>query len=173
MCGSIYYLSLVIPIFLLPNFDSESSPSSKGVFLTMIISFFAFLFVGGFWCFHTYLVFTNQTTIEYYLNQRLTRKAERKGKIYINPFDFGWKENFRLTFGCEIFSFRWLLPGFAPIGDGIHYPMKEQPTVEDRSTDSQNIQLKEFYSRKSKNENEEKLAESESETLIDIKDRSQ
>jgi hypothetical protein len=135
--GSLYYLFITVPLILAPDFNSDRSPSSKAVFLTFVLSSAAFLFVGGFWCFHTYLLFTNQTTIEYYTNCRNERKAVKKGKQWYNPYDLGWKENFRQTFGCSIFSFRWLMPGIKPLGDGLRYPVVQQIN---------NVELKQFYS---------------------------
>ncbi len=123
------------------SFNSNASLAAKAVFLTFVLSSAAFLFVGGFWLFHTYLLLTNQTTIEYYGNGRLERIAQSKGENWTNPFDLGWQENFRQTFGCSITSFRWLLPGLRPLGDGTRFPMKKN---------WKNGELKQFYTEQQK-----------------------
>jgi hypothetical protein len=40
-----------------------------------------------FW--HLYLVFTAQTTIEFYQNQNRRARARARGEVWTNPFDLG------------------------------------------------------------------------------------
>ncbi|CAH8523559.1 unnamed protein product [Dicrocoelium dendriticum] len=40
-------------------------------------------------CWQTYLITRGETNVEYHTNQRFTRKLQRRGLIYRNPYDFG------------------------------------------------------------------------------------
>lgn len=60
-----------------------------------------------FW--HTYLILTNQTTIEFYVNMEERRVAGEQGYVYRNPFDEGLRGNLRRVFG-DVPWYRALLP---------------------------------------------------------------
>lgn len=49
--------------------------------------------------FHTYLVLTAQTTIEFYENISLKDRMRRSGRIYFNPYDKGLLYNLSQVFG--------------------------------------------------------------------------
>jgi hypothetical protein len=70
------------------------------------------------------LVFTSQTTIEFYQNRERTKYAEEIGKTYHNPYDLGMDKNFQHFFGTTSgeYWFSYLLPGGCKsIGDGIKW----------------------------------------------------
>lgn len=70
------------------------------------------------------LVFTAQTTIEFYQNRERARYAKEIGKSYHNPFDLGIDRNFQHFFGTMSgqYWFSYLLPGGAkPVGDGVKW----------------------------------------------------
>jgi DHHC palmitoyltransferase len=71
---------------------------------------------------HTYLIITNQTTIELYHNRKMGRLARFHDRIYRNPFDLGTSKNWRQVFGHDLWSVAWLLPFARELGDGISYP---------------------------------------------------
>ncbi|KAI9208652.1 DHHC palmitoyltransferase-domain-containing protein [Polychytrium aggregatum] len=86
---------------------------------------FALIFgVGSLMSWHTYLVLTGQTTIEYYDNQSKRKLARLRGDVYINEFDLGTIRNARIFFGIGK-KFPWytiLLPiAVPPLGDGRTY----------------------------------------------------
>jgi hypothetical protein len=65
-------------------------------------SLFVFIAVGVLFVWHLHLVLTAQTTIEYYVNQEEKWKFKRRGIVYINPYDKGWRQNWMQVFGpCE------------------------------------------------------------------------
>jgi len=76
----------------------------------------AISFLGGF---HVYLVFTNQTTIEFHGNVQDRRELKKKGERFVNPYSLGCKQNFQEVFGYNP-KFRWLFPYLAdpPKGNG-------------------------------------------------------
>ncbi len=44
-------------------------------------------------CVHAYLVLTNQTTIEFWINRDRACDARAAGQRFVNPFDLGVKRN--------------------------------------------------------------------------------
>jgi palmitoyltransferase len=59
----------------------------------------AMVSVGILLAWHIYLVSTNQTTIEFYINMEERADAKEQGFIYTNPFDKGWRKNWKRIFG--------------------------------------------------------------------------
>ena len=55
--------------------------------------------VGILFFWHVYLVLTNQTTIEFYINLDEASHAKSQGEKYKNPFDKGWRRNLTRVFG--------------------------------------------------------------------------
>mmetsp|Transcript_44110 Transcript_44110/g.82506 ORF Transcript_44110/g.82506 Transcript_44110/m.82506 type:complete len:343 (+) Transcript_44110:30-1058(+) len=78
--------------------------------------------LGGF---HTYLVLTNQTTIEFQMNMVRRRECRRNGEFFRNPYDLGRSRNCQEVFGPNrLWSFMWLFPwlwALPPGGDGLKY----------------------------------------------------
>jgi palmitoyltransferase len=60
---------------------------------------------------HVFLLFSNQTTIEFYQNQHQRQNAKIRGESFVNIYDLGWRRNFLTFFGCSDFI-SWLLPTF-------------------------------------------------------------
>mmetsp|Transcript_29890 Transcript_29890/g.87253 ORF Transcript_29890/g.87253 Transcript_29890/m.87253 type:complete len:515 (+) Transcript_29890:165-1709(+) len=58
----------------------------------------AILVLGGF---HSYLMLTAQTTIEFHGNFAKRRGAARRGSTWNNPYSVGWRNNFRLVYGSQ------------------------------------------------------------------------
>jgi len=65
-----------------------------------------------FW--HLFLVLTAQTTIEFYGNFTRRRRARTRGEIYRNPYDVGYKRNWRRVFGNDDCSGLGLMPSRRP-----------------------------------------------------------
>merc|ERR1712048_1067214 len=57
---------------------------------------------------HTFLVLTNQTTIELHTNMRERHAAKRAGEVWRNPYDLGRRRNFQEVFGpSAVWSMLW------------------------------------------------------------------
>ena len=54
--------------------------------------------LGGF---HMYLMLSAQTTIEFHGNFAKRRGASKRGSKWNNPYSVGWRNNFRLVYGCQ------------------------------------------------------------------------
>eukprot|EP00921_Rhytidocystis_pertsovi_P008304 GHVQ01013615.1.p1 GENE.GHVQ01013615.1~~GHVQ01013615.1.p1 ORF type:complete len:843 (+),score=56.86 GHVQ01013615.1:93-2621(+) len=74
-------------------------------------------------CFHTHLILTNQTTIEFQTNIEMRRRATLLGITWMNPYDLGTRKNFQEVFGPSTFPV-WTLPylSLKPSGDAMSYP---------------------------------------------------
>ena len=90
--------------------------------LCLSILFALSLFIG--W--HVYLVGTNQTTIEFYINRLDASDARREGRVWQNKYDLGCVRNYEQVFGlsrrravCVAIS-PHLRP---PPGDGVDFPL--------------------------------------------------
>ena len=93
------------------------------VFVLVLSVLFALtLFIG--W--HSYLVATNQTTIEFYANRFDAADARARGEPWSNPFSVGFRANFEQVFGMRRHVCAWLLPDRKPPpGDGMDFPLNE------------------------------------------------
>lgn len=89
------------------------------VMTTVLIALSIFAAVGLLGGFHVYLVFTNQTTIEFHGNVSQRREMKKLGERFVNPYNLGCARNFVEVFGASR-QFRWLFPYMAqpPKGDG-------------------------------------------------------
>ena len=75
--------------------SSERVPLSLGFMLCLAVGI-AVALLGGF---HTYLVLSGQTTIEFHGNFVRKARAKKLGKKYRNPYDMGWKRNWQQVYG--------------------------------------------------------------------------
>jgi len=97
-------------------------------FLICCSIFCALCLLGGF---HVYLVFSNQTTIEFQTNFAKRMESRRNGEYFRNPYDLGRTRNFQQVFGPNaLFRLRWMFPGARPAqGDGLQFPSLRLPTA--------------------------------------------
>ena len=104
------------------GFNAESA-----VAYTFVLALSMSIAVGLLFFWHVYLIFTGQTTIEFYGNQTRAYKARLRGLRYRNPYDAGSpRRNWEHVFGKEhpfiaviIPSTR--LPPFPPWPVGQHH----------------------------------------------------
>jgi len=83
--------------------------------------------VGMLLAFHTYLILSAQTTIEFYYNKFSSKARKYKGEVFLNEFDLGRRKNWHSVFGSGKYWFSWLLPSFSsPPGDGFEYPTRSE-----------------------------------------------
>jgi len=105
--------------------------SSRGtIIFTFVITVAVSIALGFMLIWQLYLVFTNQTTIEFYFNKYKQSQAKSKGEIYHNPFDLGVRKNLQLFFGLGHYWFSWALPSTQPpTGDGCDYPERSNSSA--------------------------------------------
>eukprot|EP01135_Chromosphaera_perkinsii_P001943 Nk52_evm10s213 gene=Nk52_evmTU10s213 len=103
--------------------DELSEEYKEYIKFSFLICFAIFFCLGALMFWHVYLISTNQTTIEFYINRRRAKEYLREGKgVYRNPYDLGRKYNWACVLGIATTS-DWLtvvLPiPHRPLGDGI------------------------------------------------------
>lgn len=84
----------------------------RSLTLGCVISLSAGIPVACLLSFHFYLIFTAQSTIEFYMNTRMSRIAKKRGQVFTNPCDLGYKKNFQRAFGAynSFWWITWCLP---------------------------------------------------------------
>ena len=113
-------INFSIALFALEHFKDDDS----SVFLSFAICAMLALAVGGLFFFHVYLVMKNMTTIESQ-GPNDSRAARARGELVINPYNLGWRTNFKEVFGpYEIYQVTWTMSWLAipPTGDGMSFP---------------------------------------------------
>lgn len=102
-------------------YGSEKDPRHDGVFFDFVLCLALCFAVGLLFMFHTYLILSAQTTIEFYQNRVAIMVARRQGKTFENPYDLGYRRNWQAVFGSSRW---WFLPVVrAPPTDGISWPI--------------------------------------------------
>jgi len=104
LAGCVYILTVAVIQFRLFNAKSGQSPQyyrdlHDALVYSFTIGISAAASVGILLAWHVYLVSTNQTTIEFYINMEERADAKEQGLVYTNPFDKGFRKNWRRVFG--------------------------------------------------------------------------
>jgi hypothetical protein len=88
--------------------------------------------LAAFLCFHTFLIITNQTTMEW------ATGANRDAKLKRRPYDLGRPQNWEQIFGYRFENWRW---AFSFLHDNIdphaqisHFPVMEMELVDASSS---------------------------------------
>lgn len=147
--------SLVIPALFLIILFPDSSPAT-------------FIALGALAMWHYRLICRGETSVESHINKSETKRLDKLGKTFINPYHFGKTGNWRIFLGlnrgrweiiclssltiflnslllCRSFWRHVLLPSVhKPEGDGIHWL-----TVYDNSAKMNDHQLWNFFLIKS------------------------
>ncbi len=76
--------------------------------------------------FHSFLVVTAQTTIEYHWNTQRAAASRIRGETWRNPYDLGWRRNIEMFFGTSDWRMFWLPSTKPPSGDGLRYATRDQ-----------------------------------------------
>lgn len=116
-----------------PFFALFRRPAARGrteVTFMFVIAATVGLALGLMLAWHTYLVATNQTTIEFYVNRMHAKKLRTQGQVFRNPHDLGVARNWEMTLGSHPLSVGWLMPSLqAPQGNGVEYPTVFEPDI--------------------------------------------
>lgn len=98
-------LTLLVQYFLPAQYvslfmkDSTNISNEMVMLITFLVCFGVFLGVGILLAVHTYLLLTGQTTLEYYRSMYIRDKLKKENKMYKNPYDLGYRGNFKIVFG--------------------------------------------------------------------------
>jgi len=130
--GCLYVSVLSFGPFMLSNNYKVhwTGNASRGtVMFTFVLTLSVSLALSLMLMWHIYLVFSGQTTIEFYFNRYKAHEASLRKQEYHNEFDLGFKKNFQTFFGLneKHYWFMWLLPTLKMVqGDGTWYPTRSQ-----------------------------------------------
>ncbi|KAG7462490.1 hypothetical protein MATL_G00185400 [Megalops atlanticus] len=115
-----------------PPFTFRDKMFHKSIIYMWVLTSTVALALGGLTLWHAVLISRGETSIERHINSKETRRMQKKGKVFRNPFNYGRLNNWKVFFGVEKRSHwltRVLLPsGHAPYGDGLtwdFYPHKK------------------------------------------------
>lgn len=94
-----------------------------------------FVALGGLAAWHSQLIGRGETSIEANINKAETKRLAEIGKVYVNPYDFGTKKNWRIFLGLvrgrTILRNALLPSAHEPCGDGLTWH-----TVHDKHIDN-------------------------------------
>ncbi|KRZ27950.1 putative palmitoyltransferase ZDHHC16, partial [Trichinella pseudospiralis] len=105
--------------------------SGKMVQYLILVEFFVALaiVVGLLWLIYSHgkIISNGETSIEYYVNLATAKKFATRQKVYMNPYDFGWRKNWKSFLGIddfrEDFFKKIIIPSvYKPDGDGLSWP---------------------------------------------------
>lgn len=117
------------PLRVASNFDEswEGKASRSSIIFTFVLTISIFIAISILWGWQMFLMFTGQTSIEFYINGSHSRALARRGLSYKNPYDLGPRRNFQQFFGMDSsrWWFEWLLPmGPRVVGNGIRWTQR-------------------------------------------------
>jgi len=126
LCFGTCYIVLVYALTVPGMVFVPAKPGSRKIVFDLIPSmllcasaFVAVLLLGGL---HLWLNLTNQTTIEFHMNNAKKGEAKKRGVKFVNPYDLGWRRNVAEVFGSSQRGL-WLFPylSLPPRGDGLEF----------------------------------------------------
>ncbi|PSN56799.1 putative palmitoyltransferase ZDHHC16 [Blattella germanica] len=96
--------------------------------------------LGALTVWHSRLIGRGETSIEANINKAETKRLAEKNKVYINPYDFGKKKNWRLFLGI-VKGRTWrhiLLPSpHKPLGEGLTWHTVHSDTEDDLDSEEE------------------------------------
>jgi len=97
--------------------------------------------LGSLTLWHARLISRGETSIEANINKAETKRLAEKNKVYINPYDFGRRKNWRLFLGM-VRGRTWrhvLLPSpHKPTGEGLTWHTVHSDTEDDSEEEDSN-----------------------------------
>jgi len=135
--GCMYGITITIHPFMTCLHAGRRNPnpicmSRSQITFAFIITISVGCAVGLLLAFHTYLILTAQTTIEFYFNKFSGRARRHRAELFLNEFDLGRRKNWHAVFGARKYWFSWMLPSWAPPpGDGFEYPTRSEMLRQD------------------------------------------
>eukprot|EP00668_Euglena_longa_P011306 GGOE01013700.1.p1 GENE.GGOE01013700.1~~GGOE01013700.1.p1 ORF type:complete len:320 (+),score=89.54 GGOE01013700.1:39-962(+) len=93
-------LGLYFMGFLESPLGEDGSAVTGSIIFTSFMSFAILVITSMFIAWNCYLLFTNQTTIEYHYNRGMEEQARVLQKPYVNPYDVGLRRNLYQVFGA-------------------------------------------------------------------------
>mmetsp|Transcript_60253 Transcript_60253/g.141947 ORF Transcript_60253/g.141947 Transcript_60253/m.141947 type:complete len:337 (+) Transcript_60253:51-1061(+) len=126
--GCVYVMCTMGPAFLSNLHRKRGQRENGAVVFSFILAFSVSIAVGLLLSWHTYLIATAQTTIEWYNNHMFKQEARKRGTKWVNQWDIGIIANFALVLSTgdkpKNFIF-WFLPSLdPPQGDGLSFPLR-------------------------------------------------
>ena len=125
--GCVYIVGLIVPTIIAPQPGHHSSISDTPLFLSLVVAFAGWAGLTGMLGLHTWLVVTNQTTLEFYVNGRRKEEKRKRGAgEYRNVYDLGVRRNIEGMLGKG----RWLLSCLVPFaaqmpGNGLWFETRQ------------------------------------------------
>ncbi|MBN3295827.1 ZDH16 Palmitoyltransferase, partial [Amia calva] len=108
-----------------PPYTFRERMFHKSIIYLWVLTSSVALALGGLTLWHAVLISQGETSIERHINRKETRRLQKKGKVFRNPFNYGKFNNWKVFFRVEKRSHwltRVLLPsGHAPYGDGLSW----------------------------------------------------
>ncbi|KAJ8248398.1 hypothetical protein GJAV_G00241610 [Gymnothorax javanicus] len=106
-----------------PAFTFRDRMYHKSVIYMWVLTSTVALALGGLTIWHAVLISRGETSIERHINGKESKRMQKRGKVFRNPFNYGRLNNWKVFFGVERKSHwltRVLLPSsHAPYGDGL------------------------------------------------------
>eukprot|EP01027_Heterolobosea_sp_BB2_P014632 GEZU01020993.1.p1 GENE.GEZU01020993.1~~GEZU01020993.1.p1 ORF type:complete len:192 (+),score=42.67 GEZU01020993.1:141-716(+) len=147
--GILYYLSLAVTLVVMFAIESTKAGNAISAFESEVVGPIQFIFVllftlvlfpvglmvCMFFGFHSYLLVTNQTTIEYHENDghRWRASLQKDGRKFQHIYNTGLVENLKAVLGPN--PLLWFLPTYLPASfDGIHYKSISEATTTTTTT---------------------------------------
>ena len=97
------------------------------IIFELLLTATAFVAIGGLMFWHARMITNGETCIESLRNKKERSRLKGTGVRFVNPFDKGWRNNWRRFFGLDqrgIGLRHVLLPSaHKPLGDGIEWEM--------------------------------------------------
>lgn len=95
----------------------------RAIIYMALINCGVFVALGGLTFWHSQLISRGETSIEANINKAETKRLAEMGRLYINPYNFGKKKNWRIFLGLVQGRSFWkniLFPSaHDPVGDGL------------------------------------------------------
>eukprot|EP01012_Entosiphon_sulcatum_P064466 TRINITY_DN932_c1_g1_i1.p1 TRINITY_DN932_c1_g1~~TRINITY_DN932_c1_g1_i1.p1 ORF type:complete len:321 (-),score=58.71 TRINITY_DN932_c1_g1_i1:15-935(-) len=108
--------------------DREEAEAETALTFTFIVCLAVFVAMSLFLTWNTYLLISNQTTIEFHYNRTQRLNAKRNGEVFCNIYDVGVSRNLMQVFGPFKQFWQITLPSVEPLQyDGCRFLTSQNP----------------------------------------------